>query len=197
MEHAAAKLNHDRGMPRTPQKNRRPETTSPVPSALHSWDALRLFLCVVDQGSLSKACALLGLSQPTLTRQISALEASLGAALFERTPRGMALTALAKALVDPVRVMHAQVLAVSRLAQGQDDTLQGIVRLSASEMVAMHLMPEMLAELRQQSPTIDIVLLATDRMSNLVEREADIAVRNIQPTEPGLVARKVALMAAG
>lgn len=187
-------------MPRTPSAPVKPSTpaaTAPLPRALQSWDALRLFLCVVDQGSLSKACEVLELSQSTLTRQISALEASLGVALFERTPRGMALTAVAQTLVEPVRAMHAQALAVSRLTQGLDDSLQGVVRVSASEMVAMHLLPAMLAVLRQQSPAIDLVLLATDRMSNLVEREADIAVRNIRPTEDGLVARKVAELPVG
>jgi len=117
-------------MPHHSPMNSRPESrpVAPVPD----WEALRMFLCVVDQGSLSKASVALGLSQPTLTRQIAALEASLGLALFERTARGMALTEVAEALVVPVRAMFAQSLAVARIAQGLDSTLQGVVRISAS-----------------------------------------------------------------
>ena len=182
-------------MPHHSPMNSRPEPrpVAPVPD----WEALRMFLCVVDQGSLSKASAALDLSQPTLTRQITALEASLGLVLFERTARGMALTEVAEALVVPVRAMFAQSLAVARIAQGLDSTLQGVVRISASELVAAYRLPAMLAQLRRESPEIDIVLLATDSVSNLVEREADIAVRMVRPTQAGLIARKVAELPVG
>jgi DNA-binding transcriptional LysR family regulator len=161
------------------------------------WEALRLFLCVAEQGSLSRAAEVLGVSQPTLTRQISALEASLGVMLFERTTRGMALTEVAQALTGPIQAMREQSQAVARLAQGQDAELGGVVRLSASEMTAIYLLPGMLTPLRQQAPLIDIVLIATDRVANLVEREADIAVRHVRPSQPGLVARKVAELPIG
>ena len=91
--------------------------------------------------------------------------------------------------------MFAQSLAVARIAQGLDSTLQGVVRISASELVAAYRLPAMLAQLRRESPEIDIVLLATDSVSNLVEREADIAVRMVRPTQAGLIARKVAELA--
>ena len=164
---------------------------------LPDWEGLRLFLTVAEQGSLSKAAETLGLSQPTLTRQVSALEASLGVVLFERTTRGMALTEVAQALLEPIRVMRDQSHAVARVAQGGGVDLAGVARLSASEMTAIYLLPDMLGALRRESPQIDIVLLATDRVSNLVEREADIAVRNVRPSQAGLVARKVADLRIG
>lgn len=177
---------HHSGMPAPAEPLRTPE-----------WDALRLFLRVAEEGSLSKAAATLNLSQPTLSRQISALEQSLGIALFERTARGMALTEMAQALVGPVRAMHEQSLAVARITQGLEATVRGVARVSASELVAAHHLPDMLADLRREQPEIDVLLLATDELSNLVEREADIAVRMVRPDQPGLVARKVVDLPVG
>ncbi len=175
----------DRGMPAPAEPLRTP------------WDALRLFLRVAEEGSLSKAAATLELSQPTLTRQISALEESLGITLFERTARGMALTEMAKALISPVRAMHEQALAVARITQGLGTTLRGVARLSASELMAAHLLPDMLADLRREQPEIDMLIIATDEVSDLVEREADIAVRMVRPDQPELVARKVVDLPVG
>lgn len=167
-----------------------------APPAL-SWDGLQVFLCVAEHGSLSKAAAYLQISQPTLTRQVAALEQQLGVPLFERTPRGMALTDVAQALLAPVQAIRQQVLSVGRISQGHDDKPQGVVRITASETVATYLMPPMLTELRQLQPQLDVVLLATDRVANLIEREADIAVRMVRPDQPDLVARKVADLRIG
>lgn len=168
----------------------------PTPSAL-SWDGLNVFLCVAELGSLSKAAAQLKMSQSTLTRQIAAVEAQLGVPLFERTTRGMAPTEVARALLAPVQTMRRQVMTVGRIAQGHDDKPHGVVRITASESVAAYLLPRMLTELRQQQPHVDVVLLATDRVADLVEREADIAVRMVRPEQPELVARKVADLKIG
>ena len=161
------------------------------------WELLRQFLAIAEAGSLSKAAARLGVSQPTLTRQLAAMESTLGLALFERTTRGVTLSEAARAMLEPVREMHRQAHAVERIAQGLDAAPGGLVRISASEMVAMWLLPPMLARMRGALPDVDVRVLATDRVANLVEREADIALRMVRPEQPQLIARRVADLPLG
>lgn len=161
------------------------------------WELLRQFLAIADAGSLSKAAARLGVSQPTLTRQIATLEAALGIALFERTTRGVTPSEAARALIGPVREMHRQAQTVERVAQGHETSEGGLVRVSASEMIAAYVLPAILVEMRRALPDIDVRVLATDRVADLVEREADIALRMVRPTQPQLVARKVGELALG
>ncbi|TCV85837.1 LysR family transcriptional regulator [Sulfurirhabdus autotrophica] len=165
---------------------------SSVPKAQQpDWNLLRAFLAVVDAGSLTGATRLLATSQPTLSRQIAELESSLGIALFERVARGLRLTAAGEALVWPARQMQTAAQAVSLTALGQTQQLGGTVRLTASEMTSAYVLPEILKLLRQTHPAIQIELVASNRVENLLERQADIAIRHTRPTQGGLVAKRV------
>jgi DNA-binding transcriptional LysR family regulator len=156
------------------------------------WSLLRAFLAVAECGSLSRAAQQIGSSQPTLSRQMTALETQVGAALFERTRRGLRLTEAGEALRLPVQRMQEQAHEWSLLAAGRSESLQGSVRLTASEMVSAYLLPEVLRGLRQTHPEIQIELVASNAVENLLEREADIALRMVRPKQAGLVARKLA-----
>lgn len=156
------------------------------------WDLIRVFVCLLDTGSLSAAARALDAQQPTLSRQLAALEAQLEAPLFERTGRGLQPTALALRLAEPARRMQAEAHALSRSVQGQRQQVQGSVRISASQMAASYLLPPVLTELRQQHPGIAIELVVSNKVSNLLRREADIAVRMLRPTQSSVVARKLA-----
>lgn len=155
------------------------------------WNLLRAFLAVVDAGSLTGATRALGTSQPTLSRQIAELEASLGVALFERVARGVRLTAAGQSLVRPARQMETAAQAVSLTALGQTQQLGGTVRLTASGMTSAHVLPEILTLLRRSHPEIQIELVVSDQVENLLERRADIAIRHTRPTQGGLVAKRV------
>ncbi len=161
------------------------------------WNAMRAFLAVVDAGSLTGGARQLATSQPTLSRQIAALEASMGVALFERVARGLRLTATGEALLEPARQMQAAALFVSIAASGQTQQLAGTVRLTASEMSSAYVLPEIVAKMRHTHPEIQIELLASNRIENLLERQADIAIRHVRPAQDSLVARCLGEAAMG
>jgi DNA-binding transcriptional LysR family regulator len=156
------------------------------------WNLLRAFVTVVEQGSLTRAAERLGSSQPTLSRQIAALEALAGVPLFERAARRLRPTAQAEALAEPARRMLAAAQAVALAAAGQRRGLAGTVRLTASEVVSTAVLPAMLVALARAHPEIEVELVASDRLDNLLEREADIAVRMVQPTQGALITRHLA-----
>lgn len=156
------------------------------------WALLRVFLEVAGSGSLSRAALALGSSQPTLSRQIAQLETQLGHALFERTTRGVRLTEAGAALRGPAERMREHAQQFSLVAAGRSQTLAGTVRLTASEMVSAYLLPELLRSLRDQHPEIQIELVASNEVENLLEREADIALRMVRPKQTALVARRLA-----
>lgn len=155
------------------------------------WNLIRGFVAVVEHGSLTRAAQQLGLSQPTLSRQISELELAIGAALFERVARGLKLTLAGKRLVEPARHMMTAARALGLAAASQDHTLRGTVRITASEMVSAFVLPAILAQLAQNYPEIQIELVASNQLSNLLEREADIAIRMVRPTQSALIARHI------
>lgn len=147
---------------------------------------------VADLGSLTRAATTLGLSQPTLSRQIAELESLVGASLFERVARGLSLTEAGQALIEPARRMLAAAQAVSLAATAQYREMAGTVRITASEVMSAYVLPPIFAELRIAYPSIQIELVASNRVDNLLAREADIAIRMIRPDQAGLIARKIA-----
>ncbi len=153
------------------------------------WSLVQVFLAVADTGSLSAAARRLGSSQPTVGRQVHEMEDSLGTALFRRQPRGMALTEAGQALLAPARGMQTAAGQLALAAAGESDQLAGSVRLTTSVFMAHHVLPPILARLRQEEPRIAINLVATDSTDNLLFREADIAVRMYRPEQLDIVTR--------
>jgi len=156
------------------------------------WALLRVFLAVAESRSLSRAAVDLGSSQPTLSRQMSELETQVGHALFERTRRGVCLTEAGEALRLPAQRMREHAREWSLAAAGRATTLDGTVRITASDVVSAYLLPAVLRDLREAHPEIQIELVPSDKLENLLEHEADIALRMVRPTQTALVARKVA-----
>lgn len=155
------------------------------------WNQTRAFLAVLETGSLSAAARVLGQTQPTLGRQVAALEAALGVVLFERVGRGLTPTPLAHDLAAHVRDMREAAARISLTASGQSQDVTGDVVLSASEGISACILPPILARLKQVAPGITVELLVSNDISDLARREADIAIRHIRPTGPDLIARQV------
>ena len=153
------------------------------------WNLIRAFLAVAEAGSLSGAARRLGLSQPTLGRQVQALEEQLGATLFHRRPRGLDLAEAGLDLIGPARAMQAAAADLALAAAGSDRGLAGTVRVTASAMTACHHLPPILARLRRETPEIRIELVASDATDNLLFREADIAVRMYRPEQLEVVTK--------
>jgi DNA-binding transcriptional LysR family regulator len=165
--------------------------SKPAPDRF-DWALVKSFLAVLDAGSLMGAARRLGAQQPTLSRHIAELEAQLGAPLFERTGRGVTPTAVALAIAESARQMEAGADALQRRLAVQRDLSHGSVRITASQVVAAYLLPPVLANLQLEEPGIRIELVASNQLSNLLRREADIAVRMLRPEQASLVARKLA-----
>ena len=155
------------------------------------WDHHRSFLAVVRRGSLSAAARDLDLTQPTLGRHIAALEAAIGAKLFTRSQTGLKPTQTALELLPHAEAMAASAEALQRAASGEADTARGTVRVTASEIVGVEILPPILAAFREKHPEIAIELSLSNLNQDLLRREADIAVRMIKPTQKALVARKI------
>lgn len=160
-------------------------------SAGPDWSLLRSFLAVLDAGSLLGAARRLQVQQPTLGRHVAQLEAQLGAALFERTGRGMTPTALAQAIAPAARQMAEAADALGHTLAGRRQAAGGTVRITASQVASAWLLPQVLVALQDEAPELQIELVASNALSNLLRREADIALRMLRPTQTGLVARKL------
>jgi len=160
-------------------------------SVTFDWNRARAFLVTAEEGSFSAAGRALGLAQPTVGRQVAALEEELGITLFERVGGGLELTQAGLGLVEHVRVMGQAATRVSLAATGQSQALEGLVRITASETAAAFWLPPLLEGLREEHPAIQLELVASDEARDLARREADIAVRSFRPRQPDLVGRKI------
>jgi len=161
------------------------------------WSLVQAFLAVAEHGSLSAAARVLRVSQPTLGRQVRAMEEQLGAELFHRHDKGFALTDLGTSLLSSARAMREAVHAIELRAAGKGEALEGTVRVTASVAVTLHHLPSIVAMIREQEPLIAIELSPSDETTNLHYREADIAIRMYRPTQLDLVTHHVGDMSLG
>ena len=156
-----------------------------------NWSLIPSFLAALEHGSLLGAARATGLSQPTLGRHIAELEQQLNMLLFERTGRGLQATPNALALADAAQTMQTGAEHFSRMASGSAAGLKGLVCLSASQPVACFLLPPILARMRQALPDITVALVVSNDVSNLLRRDADIALRMVRPDQNSLIAKRI------
>ena len=155
------------------------------------WNRVRAFLVTAEEGSLSAASRALSIAQPTLGRQIKALEAELGVALFERSGRGLEITYSGRDLLEHARNMGDAANKLSLVSSSKSESLEGNIAITATEMMAVSILPPLVCKLRKLEPGITIELISSNQASDLMRREADIAIRNFRPTQPDLIAKKI------
>lgn len=155
------------------------------------WNRARAFLVTAEEGSLSAASRALNIAQPTLGRQIKALEVELGVALFERSGRGLEITPSGKELLEHARDMGDAANKLSLVSSSKSESLEGNIAITATEMMAVFILPPLIQKLRKLEPGISIELISSNQASDLIRREADIAIRNFRPTQPDLIAKKI------
>lgn len=155
------------------------------------WNFYRTFLAVAQEGSLSGAARRLGLTQPTVARHVDALEAAIGAELFLRSQRGLVPTEMALDLMPYAETLASTAAALMRVASGAAGEVRGTVRISASEVVGVERLPPILAGLRRRHPGLVVELVLSNVVDDLLRREADVAVRMIDPTQEALVAKRL------
>ena len=164
------------------------------------WELYRSFLAVLREGSLSAAARALGLTQPTIGRHVDALEAAVGFALFTRSQHGFLPTEAALSLQPYAETLATTTAALLRAASahaGSADQLSGTVRITASDVVGAELLPPILTALRQAHPQLVIELALSNRLEDLLQREADIAIRMLRPTQEALLTRRVGSIELG
>lgn len=161
------------------------------------WESQRIFRAVLREGSLSGGARALGLAQPTVRRRIEVLEAGLGVALFTRHPNGLTPTEAGLSLAEHADAMAMAADAFRRAASAGASATSGIVRVSASEIIALEVLPPIIAQLRADYPGLIVIVSASNRTEDLLHREADIAVRMVRPVQNGLVARRLGAMMLG
>ena len=156
------------------------------------WNHARAFLAIAEEGSLSAAARALKQTQPTMGRQLLALETELGLVLFERIGRGLTLTPTGASLAHHVSAMRDAAASLSLAASGRSDLIEGPIAITASDIFSAHLLPPILTELARIAPKLQVNIIAANDLRDLLRREADIAIRHVRPTEPELIARLVA-----
>jgi DNA-binding transcriptional LysR family regulator len=162
-----------------------------------SWDLIASYLAVRQMGSLSAAARSLHLSQPTVRRQIDALEGLLGVMLFTRSATGLTPAPGTEGLQVLGEDMQGTAAAFARRATGIAAPDHGRVRVSCSEVFAVEIMPAILANLRTQHPGLIVELSVTNRTEDILQRAADIAIRLTAPQQGALIAQKVGTITVG
>jgi DNA-binding transcriptional LysR family regulator len=155
------------------------------------WNRTRAFLATAETGTLSAAAIALGMTQPTISRQVAALELELGLTLFERVGQRLVLTDSGIELLEHARSMNDAAMLFSLSASGQSQQLEGLVTLSIGELDAVFRLPKIIAKLRREEPKIELEIVVTNKPSDLKRREADIAIRSFHPTQNDLIAKKL------
>ena len=161
------------------------------------WDLYRAFLAVMEEGSLSGGARRLGLTQPTVGRQIEALEQALGIKLFTRSQTGLAATDTAVTLRPFAENLRATANALRRASTDASISSHGTVRITVSDVVGVEVLPPILTALREAHPAIKIELVLSNRTQDLLQRDADIAIRMVQPSQAALIARRVGAIPLG
>ncbi|KQO27586.1 LysR family transcriptional regulator [Acidovorax sp. Leaf78] len=169
-----------------------PSSDSPV-----GWELYRSYLGVLREGSLSGAARALGVTQPTVGRHIAALEQALGLTLFTRSQQGLLPTEAALALQPHAEAMGHSAAALVRAASGHGDGVRGTVRVTASEVIGVEVLPAILAQLQADHPALCIELALSNKVQDLLHREADIAIRMTEPRQEALIARRVGVVQVG
>ncbi|MGO4330099.1 MULTISPECIES: LysR family transcriptional regulator [unclassified Cupriavidus] len=162
-----------------------------------NWDDTRIFLAVQRERTLRRAARTLELDQATVGRRIGALERALGATLFLRTSDGYALTPAGEAVLRSAEKMEQSAHDLVRHAQGVDTRLEGEVRVTTTDSLALEFLIPAIGRLHGAHPDVKILLNTSTNMLNLARREADIAVRTRKPENPDLVARRLARWPVG
>ena len=153
------------------------------------WNAIKLFLAIVDQGSLAGAAKNLDINHSTAYRRLNNFEKAVGSRLFERMSHGYELTATGEAMLEQAKQAAASFADLERTIIGQDHQPRGLVKITAPNSIAYRYLPRYLASFNKQYPDIDFEILVSNQEFNMTNRQADIAVRATGSPPSHLVGR--------
>jgi DNA-binding transcriptional LysR family regulator len=162
-----------------------------------NWDTYRFFLAVARSNSISQAALLLKESPPTVGRKITELETQLATKLFERNASGVKLTSCGEMILKNIQQIEHEAISLNELVRGKDKEMKGIVTVSSPVGFGQAVLAEKLSMLHDEYPDIHIELLLSTNQVNLLNREADIALRIGTPHQESLLGRKVGQVTFG
>jgi DNA-binding transcriptional LysR family regulator len=161
------------------------------------WSLWRSFLAILRHGSLSGAARALDVAQPTIRRHLDELETTLGTPLFTRSPNGLAATELALSLREAAQTMDSAAALLVRTASAGAGAVAGTVRIAASDIIGVEILPPILAVLTARHPALTFELTLSNRIEDILRHDADIAIRMTRPAQDGLLARKIGTIPLG
>jgi DNA-binding transcriptional LysR family regulator len=174
-----------------PPARARRDTSTPGRSKRMDWDKLKVFHAAAEAGSFTHAGEHLGLSQSAVSRQVSALEQELSVSLFHRHARGLILTEQGELLYRTAHEVFMKLEAARAKLTDSRERPNGDLRVTTTPGIGIHWLTPRLGEFIELYPEIHITLLTTDEELDLAMREADVAIRLRQPTQPDLIQRKL------
>lgn len=155
------------------------------------WDKLRIFHAVAEAGSFTHAGETLNLSQSAVSRQISALEDSLGVSLFHRHARGLILTEQGELLDRTTREMFSKLAFTTARIMDTRERPWGPLRITTTVAYGSIWLTRRLKEFIEEYPEIDVSLVLSDDELDISMRQADVAIRVRPPTQPDLIQRQL------
>ncbi|NKF24253.1 LysR family transcriptional regulator [Solimonas marina] len=161
------------------------------------WNDVRIFLAVARSGSFGEAARVLDVSHPTVGRRIKVLEDEAKQSLFRRTKDGLMLTDAGDTVLALAESMEDSALSIERRLTGNNQRLEGILRISSADWFAGYVLAPVLAELTRRHPAVVPEVIASHRLLDLSRREADIAFRIVPFSEPDIVQRRLMRMPYG
>ncbi len=164
---------------------------------MHNWDDFRYFGAVAETGSFSQAAKKLMVNHSTVSRRIQALEQAHGVRLFERTQTGYQLTEAGTSIYEIVENLQQETHKASRILQGQDARLEGMINLTMPNDLFMFLLAKPLKQFQQLHPGITFNLMVSKGLRNMANREADIAIRITATPPEYLIGSKISNLQHG
>jgi len=153
-------------------------------------DVIAVFVKVVQAGSFSRAAKLLNMPNSTVSANVAALEKRLGVTLLQRTTRSLHLTQTGEVYFRRcLRALEELQAAENELATERGET-KGVLRLTAPVELGRSVLPPVLDVLMKRHPAIEIDLVITNRLVELVAENIDVAVRAGPLKDSGLIARR-------
>jgi len=155
------------------------------------WDKLRIFHAVADAGSLTHAGDTLHLSQSAVSRQIRALEESLGTTLFHRHARGLILTEQGELLFEATSSMNRRLETAAARIRDSEEEVYGVLRVTTTFGFGTLWLAPRLVKLYEKFPDLKVDLMLEERVLDLPMREADVAIRMKEPSQADLIRRRL------
>ena len=159
-----------------------------------SWDEFRLVKAISDSRSLGGAADVLGLNHSTVFRRLAALEATVGARLFERSRGGYEPTTAGAEMISLATKMAESIVEFERRVAGRDAKPTGQLRVTTAGAIGQHFMPAVLTQFQEQNRGVVIELILADHILNLARREADVSIRLTDDPPETLVGRRICVV---